>query len=65
MTKNQCHLCRTQTQELRPVCIANCEHVPLLCEECSMAMDSRGRVDWERDADRFGYSEDAILERVS
>ena len=61
---DRCDLCRDRA-ELRPVCVENRQQIPLLCSACFMALELRGRIDRERDAEEFGYSKDAMQERIA
>jgi hypothetical protein len=60
----RCDLCRTETRNLRPVCVVNRVEIPLLCSDCSLSLEAAGRIDRERDAREFGYSAEAIKERI-
>jgi len=61
---DRCDFCLDRA-ELRPVCVANRNEIPLLCSGCTITLESAGRIDRERDAAVFGYSPEAIKERIA
>lgn len=61
----RCDFCRDYPVELRPVCVEGREEIPLLCSDCTLAIDVAGRFDKDRDADEFGYSEEHLARRIA
>jgi len=53
--ETRCNLCRQRYENLRPVCVENRVEIPIMCDRCYIALRDAGRLDFERDAEVFGY----------